>query len=96
MSAAIAFELGSLAAQATMGAKRSYRDFQRYGVGAASARVIDSLPDVPGMQNLKALVEPAPRRRRKKATRKRKAKAKKPRRASAKRIKLGAAAPTSP
>ena len=70
MSAAIAFELGALAAQAALNAKKSYRDVQRHGVAAASARVIDALPHVPGIENLKALVAQPQRRAKKSSARK--------------------------
>ena len=71
MSAAIAFQLGVLAAEAAKGAERSYRQIRRHGFGSASGKILESMPGLPslGLPSLEVLksyvVSPPPQRRRK-------------------------------
>jgi hypothetical protein len=70
MSAAVAFQIGALAAQAANGAPRAFREYRRHGLAAASNRVMQSLPDVGPMSELKALMGPTrPARRKRKSAR---------------------------
>ena len=87
MSAAIAFQLGTLAAQAATGAPKAYRDYQRNGFAAASGRVMDSLPDTQPFTELKSLMGPTKPVRRKRTVKSRKARSSK-----ARNSKAGAAA----
>ena len=70
MSAAVAFQVGVLAAQAANGAPKAYREYRRHGLAAASNRVMKSLPDMGTMSELKALMGPTRlARRKRKSTR---------------------------
>jgi hypothetical protein len=64
MSAAIAFQLGVLAAEAAKGAERSYRELRRHGIGSASSKLLESLPGLPSLNELKDYVGATPRGRR--------------------------------
>ena len=70
MSAAVAFQVGALAAQAANGAPKAYREYRRHGFAAASNKIMNSLPNVGAMSELETLIGPSrPARRKRKSTR---------------------------